>query len=175
MVGLALPNADSNASSRGGSRVRLLLRRKRNITTRRRRKNIPATTPPAIAPTLILDPWALARFAADAVLPGDDVLPGNDVLPGHANSEDRPLPPWEVEGTEVAVISVVTVVNEPPASVNIAVEFTSSGWELEISDTVTVVRVVELELAGTAGLTLEPEDEGVVTSAESAPPLTMSA
>lgn len=136
--------------------------------TRRRRNNIPATTPPAIAPTLVLDPWALARFAADAVLPGD-------VLPGDADPEDRPPPPCEIEGTEVAVISVVRVVNEPPASVKIAVEFTSSGWELEIPGTVAVVLVVELELSGTAELTLEPEDEGVVTSAESAPPLTMSA
>ena len=167
-MGLALPNADSNASSRGGSRVRLLLRRKRKIMTRRRRNNIPATTPPAIAPTLVLDPWALARFAADAVLPGD-------VLPGDADPEDRPPPPCEIEGTEVAVISVVRVVNEPPASVKIAVEFTSSGWELEIPGTVAVVLVVELELSGTAELTLEPEDEGVVTNAESAPPLTMSA
>ena len=142
--------------------------------TRRRRNNIPATTPPAIAPTLVLDPWVLARFAADAVLPGDDVLPG-DVLPGDADPEDRPPPPCEIEGTEDAVISVVRVVNEPPASVKIAVEFTSSGWELEIPGTVAVVLVVELELSGTAELTLEPEDEGVVTSAESAPPLTMSA
>ena len=136
--------------------------------TRRRRNNIPATTPPAIAPTLVLDPWALARFAADAVLPGD-------VLPGDADPEDRPPPPCEIEGTEAAVISVVRVVNEPPASVKIAGEFTSSGWELEIPGTVAGVRVVELELAGMVELTLEPEDEGVVTSAESAPPLTMSA
>ena len=96
----------------------------------------------------------------------------DDVLPGDADPAVRLPLPCELEGTEVAVTSVVTVVNVPPASVDIAVELTRPDWKLEVPDTVAVV--VKLELAGAAELTLEPEDEDVVTSVESVPPLTMS-